>query len=122
MLRALVRSAGDGPAEPSWSAFWPAIQSRIASEPARPFRDPWWLPWWKPVWGHPRLAASGALAVGVAGAFALWPASQEPVLASSTPIVVQDVATTDPRDTVMVYSPKEQDMAVIWLFAAARDE
>jgi anti-sigma factor RsiW len=111
--RRLLVSALTVPPEPNWSGFWPAVQRRIVTQAAKPIREPWWLPWWKPVWGHPRLATSGLLAGGLALTLALWPSADN---ALAAPVVVQDVAVTDPRGSVMVYSNK--DTTVIWMFAA----
>src|SRR5262249_54846974 len=118
-MQALVLAASTSMVEPDWSSFWPGIHSRLATEAARPLRDAWWLPWWKPVWGHPRLATSAALALVLALGTMFWPGSNEVTRASASPIVVQDVATADPRGTVMVYSNKDSDVTVIWLFADA---
>lgn len=115
--RRLLRSGVAAPPEPDWSGLWPAIQRRIATEAPRPIQEPWWLPWWTPVWGHPRLATSGALAGALLLTFSFWPVNSE-VTASGSPVVVQDVAAADPRGTVMVYSNKDSDVTVIWVFAA----
>ena len=116
-LRRLVTAAAAGPAgPPDWSGFWAGIRNQIATQTAKPIREPWWLPWWKPVWGHPRLATSGVLAGALAVVFAFWPVANQ-LTGSSFPVVVQDVATGDPRDTVMVYSSKDSDVTVIWMFA-----
>ena len=118
-LEALVRSAVPEPAEPDWRGFWAGIQARIASEEPTPIRDPWWIPFWKPFWGHPRLAMGGAMAVMLAAILLLWPLpgreGQVP-LALAGPVVVQDVGTSDPERTVMVYSTPDQALTVIWLF------
>jgi hypothetical protein len=37
-------------------------------------------------------------------------------LAFAGPVVVQDVGTSDPERTVMVYSTPDQALTVIWLF------
>jgi len=121
-LETLVRSAVPDPAAPDWEGFWPAIRSRIVSEEPRPLRDPWWLPIWKPFWGHPRLAMGSVMAVVLAGVLLLWPLpgreGQVP-LAWAGPVQVQDVGTSDPDGTVMVYSTADQALTVIWLFPAA---
>ena len=113
-VRALVRAVAPRPAEPDWSGFWPAVRLRIETEVPRPFRDAWWRPLWKPVWGHPRVATSAAMAGALLFSVALWPAGHE--LAPGAPVLVQDVATSDPNGSVMVYN--KDDMTVIWVFAA----
>lgn len=117
-IRALVHSALPHPAEPDWAGFWPAVRVRIAEGGSRPIRDPWWLPLWKPVWGHPRLAFGGIMAGALALAFALWPGGERQVpVAWAGPVLVQDVATADPDQSVMVYSSPEHDLTVIWVFS-----
>lgn len=120
-LETLVKSAVSVPADPEWSGFWAGIQSRILTEEPRPVRDPWWVPFWKPLWGHPRLAMGGAMAVVLAMLLSLWPLPDRegrvPV-AWAGPVVVQDVGTTDPERSVMVYSTPDQALTVIWLFTS----
>ena len=119
-LQRLLKSAVAAPSDPDWSAFWPGIEARIhRQEPKpKPIRDPWWVPVWKPFWGHPRLALGGAMVAVLAVALSIWPfpGREAQVAASAGPIVVQDVGTSDPGRTVMVYSTPDQDLTVIWLF------
>jgi hypothetical protein len=112
-LRRLVRSA-EVPVDPDWSGFWPAVRLRIASEAPRPVREAWWLPFWKPVWGHPRVAMGSLAVSSLAAALVLWPSA--PVTVPRAPVVVQDVSTTDPNRSVMVYSNPDDDVTVIWVF------
>jgi len=117
-LRGLVRAAALPPGDPDWSTFWPAVRTRIETEAPRPLRESWWLPLWKPVWGHPRLATFGAMAAALLATVTLWPVSQDITTALTSPVVVQDVAISDPGGSVMVYSNKDSDVTVIWMFAA----
>jgi hypothetical protein len=112
-LRRLVRSA-EVPVDPDWSGFWPAVRLRIASEAPRPVREAWWLPFWKPVWGHPRVAMGSLAVSSLAAALVLWPSA--PLTVPRAPVVVQDVSTTDPNRSVMVYSNPDDDVTVIWVF------
>lgn len=117
-LRALVREAEAPVPEPDWSAFWPAVSRRIAAEHPKPVRDAWWLPYWKPVWGHPRVALS-ALAISTLVAFlVLWPSAETTTPALAGPVQVEEVSTTDPNRSVMVYSNPDDDVTVIWMFNA----
>ena len=100
------------PGPSDWTGFWPAVRVRIETEAPRPFRESWWLPLWKPIWGHPRLATSTVMAAVVLMAVSLQSVSNDPAV----PVMVHDVATSNPRDSVMVYSNK--DATVIWMFAA----
>ncbi|HEV8438883.1 MAG TPA: hypothetical protein VGT40_12370 [Methylomirabilota bacterium] len=107
------------PSEPDWSGFWPAVRAGIAREKSRPIRDPWWLPLWKPFWGHPRLALGGVMAGVLALIFSVWPGNDGQIPAAwAGPVVVQDVGTTDPDRSVMVYSTSDHTLTVIWLFSA----
>jgi hypothetical protein len=112
-LRRLVRSA-EVPVDPDWSGFWPAVRLRIANEAPRPVREAWWLPFWKPVWGHPRVAMGSLAVSSLAAALVLWPSA--PLTVPRAPVVVQDVSTTDPNRSVMVYSNPDDDVTVIWVF------
>jgi anti-sigma factor RsiW len=116
-LRGLVRASELPVTDPDWSGFWPALRLRLAAEAPAPVREAWWLPFWKPVWGHPRVAIGGLAVSGLALSLVLWPAP--PVStprAIAAPVVVQDVSTTDPDRSVMVYSSPEDDVTVIWVF------
>lgn len=49
-------------------------------------------------------------------AFSIWPAGERIPRAWATPVVVQDVGTSDPEGSVMVYSSPDYGVTVIWLF------
>jgi anti-sigma factor RsiW len=118
-LGRLLKAAVAEPADPDWSAFWPRIEARIRREEPKPIRDPWWVPLWKPFWGHPRLALSGAMVAVMAVALSLWPfPGRDGQMAYAGSVVVQDVGTSDPGRTVMVYEAPDQALTVIWLFPA----
>ncbi len=59
------------------------------------------------------------MAVMLAAIVLMWPLpgreGQVP-LAWAGPVMVQDVGTSDPERTVMVYSTPDQALTVIWLF------
>jgi len=115
-LSTLVRSSVGDPPDPDWSAFWPNVQSRLVREVPRPYRGHWWMPFWKPVWGHPRIAFGGAMAGALVLALSLWPGSEGQISSAwASPVVVQDVSSTDPEHSVMVYSTEDQGLTVIWL-------
>jgi hypothetical protein len=57
------------------------------------------------------------MAVALALAFSLWPGGEGQMPAAwAEPVVVQDVGTTDPDRSVMVYSTPDHALTVIWLF------
>ncbi|MGH7403698.1 MAG: hypothetical protein ACREKQ_14800 [Candidatus Rokuibacteriota bacterium] len=126
-LRVLVRSAEPAGGGPDWSGFWAAVRMRIATETPRPAREAWWLPFWKPVWGHPRVALGGVVGGVVvsmlAAVLVLWPSAQVTApTAHAAAVVVQDVSTTDPDRSVMVYSNPDDDVTVIWVFNSAEQD
>jgi anti-sigma factor RsiW len=101
-------------AEPDWSGFWPAIvrgvedaKHRKAPAPVVVARRSWWR--------QPRLTLGGALVAAALASFTLWQMTSGP-LAPDAPIFVSSAHTDDPRGTVVVYSPHEQqDVAVVWV-------
>jgi hypothetical protein len=74
-----------------------------------PVRRRWWQTAWRPRW-----ALGGALAVLML-AVGVWQLAPGPT-PSEAGVVVTSASTEDPRGTVMVYSTKEQDVAVVWVF------
>jgi hypothetical protein len=102
--------------DPDWAGFWPAVSRRIAAEHPAPVRDAWWLPYWKPVWGHPRVALGGLAISALVAALVVWPSPQTTTPALAGTVQVQDVSTSDPNRSVMVYSNPDDDVTVIWVF------
>jgi hypothetical protein len=61
------------------------------------------------------LTLGGALVAAVLATVTLWQLTSGP-LAPEAPIFVSSALTDDPRGTVVVYSPHEQqDVAVVWV-------
>ena len=57
------------------------------------------------------------MAAALVLAFSLWPGGEGHMpVAWAEPVVVQDVGTTDPDRSVMVYSTPDHALTVIWLF------
>jgi len=52
----------------------------------------------------------------LAVALVLWPSAETTTAAIAAPVQVQDVSTTDPSRSVMVYSNPDDDVTVIWVF------
>ena len=99
--------------DPDWSGFWPGIVRGIEDRKHREIPTPvvarrsWW---WRP-----RLTLGGALVAAALASVTLWQMTSGP-LAPDAPIFVSSAHTDDPRGTVMVYSPHEQqDVAVVWV-------
>ncbi len=115
-IRALLQrslSIGQSRAEPDWSGFWPGIVRGIGDAkhrdvPAPVARRASW--WWRP-----RLTLGGALVAAALVTITFWQLNSDP-LVPEAPIFVSSAHTDDPRGTVMVYSPHEQqDVAVVWV-------
>ncbi|MGH7306535.1 MAG: hypothetical protein ACRELZ_24910 [Candidatus Rokuibacteriota bacterium] len=61
------------------------------------------------------MTLGGALAAAVLASVTFWQMTSGP-LAPEAPIFVNSAHTDDPRGTVVVYSPHEQqDVAVVWV-------
>jgi anti-sigma factor RsiW len=115
-MRALLQrtlSLGQSRVEPDWSGFWPGVvrgieEAKHREAPAPGVARPSW--WWRP-----RLTLGGALVAAVVASVTLWQVTSGP-LAPEAPIFVSSAHTDDPRGTVLVYSPHEQqDVAVVWV-------
>ena len=70
--------------------------------------------WTRAVW-RPRLAFGGALAAVALVSLTLWQVYY-PAVAPEGAVIVRSARTEAPGGSVMVYSPPERDMAVIWVF------
>lgn len=97
-------------AEPDWTGFWPGVVRGIEAAKhatpasAAPVRVAW----------RPRVALAGALTAGLL-ALTLWQAMEGPPTIDSG-VIVQTAQTEAPGGSVMVYTPPEEDMTVIWVF------
>jgi hypothetical protein len=101
------------PAEPDWTGFWQGVVRGIEDRrDARPVEVPN-RRWWQTTW-RPRLALGGVLAAMLV-AVGMWQLAPGP-RPSEAGVLVTSAHTEDPRGTVMVYSTKEQDVAVVWVF------
>jgi len=116
-IRALLHrtlSLGQNRAEPGdWSGFWPGVVRGIEDAKHRGAPAPVPVP--RSWWWRPRLTLGGALVAAVLASVTLWQLTSGP-LAPEAPIFVSSAHTDDPRGTVVVYSPHEQqDVAVVWV-------
>lgn len=113
-LTALVREAAVVPPEPLWAEFWPSIRARIVE--AAPVGDqPAWgtRPAWPLEWLPRLLVGSAVVGIVLLGAV-LWRSENHRELVPG--IVVRALEVSNPRTSVMVFSPPEQEMTVIWVF------
>ena len=109
-VKTLVAEASAVP-EPDWTGFWPGIVRGIEDErrrvaPARSRRA--WNVW-------PRWAMGGAAVAAMALALLFWQGAQGPVPAEAG-VMVHAAESEHPGATVMVYTPPDRNMAVVWVF------
>ena len=112
-LRALMRRAGGAAGPVDWTGFWPGVVRRIQDGPvARPVEVHWR---WPRAVSRPRLAFGGAVAALVLASLTLWQSLYTPAVLEDG-VQVSVARTEMPDATVMVYTPSERDIAVVWLF------
>jgi anti-sigma factor RsiW len=109
-LSRVLRLGASPPAVPAWTGLWEGIRRGIEESRgeipsrARPGR-------------RPRLVAGVAAALATAAAVILWQVSHVPKTRPPDAAISVSSADTDDRDrTVMVYTPPERDLAVVWVF------
>ena len=107
-LQAMLQRTAAATREPDWTGFWPGVvrgvqDAKRAPAPARPRRAFW----------QPRWALGSAVAV-VLMSLGVWQMIPGPATMDAG-VIVSSARTEDPRGTVVVYSNKEQDVAVVWV-------
>ena len=98
-----------------WTGFWPGVLRGIDRERragVTPARQSWQG---RRALAHPRMAFGGALAAAVVASATLWQVLT-PTPAPAEPVIVHAANTEHPGASVMVYSPPERDLAVVWVF------
>jgi anti-sigma factor RsiW len=113
-LSVMLRHSVPSPAPPEWTGFWEGVRRGIEA----PRVEARALPRWRP-----RLVVGAAGALAVAASLMIlsqvpWP-SLTPRVASV--ISVSSADTDHPGGTVMVYSPPDQNFAVVWVFPESTD-
>lgn len=108
-LSALLRGGAPAPALPDWTGFWEGIRRQIEAPRIEVRPDPRW---------RPRLVISTAAAAAVGITVFLWQGSHTVFTPQTAAAISVSSADTDhPGSTVMIYSPPERDLAVVWVFA-----
>lgn len=106
-LHAMLQRTAAAAPEPDWTGFWPGVvrgvQDAKRAPVARPRRA-----FWQPRWALGSAVAAILMSVGV------WQLMPDPGTMDAG-VIVSSARTEDPRGTVMVYSNKEQDVAVVWV-------
>jgi hypothetical protein len=108
-LGTMLRENAPAP-PPDWTGFWEGIRRGIdAPRPVEPRARVGW---------RPRLVAGTAAAFVVGLSLILWQFPRAPFSSqAAAAITVNSADTSHPRGTVMIYSPPEKDLAVVWVFA-----
>lgn len=107
-LQALLRRTAAAAPEPDWTGFWPGVVRGVQDAKRAPVASPrrgFWVPRW---------ALGGAVAA-VLMTLGVWQMIPGPTVMDDAGVIVSSARTEDPRGTVMVYSNKEQDVAVVWV-------
>ena len=113
-LKTLVAEVSAVP-EPDWTGFFPGIvrgiedERRAVAAPQRHARRLW-----------PQWAVGGAAVATAALAFVFWQGGRVPPAAEAA-VQVHAANTENPGGTVMVYTPAEKDLAVVWVFDSDGD-
>lgn len=111
-LRTTLQQGAATAAPPDWTGFWPGIVRGVDDRRREVPTRPTWG--WSRVLRRPRLAFGGAVATALVASLTLWQAFYAPVAPEAA--VVVSANTEHPDGTVMVYSPPERDLAVVWVF------
>jgi len=114
-VRSLLRETLVAAVPADWTGFWPGIVRGIERERqavATPSRQAWQG---RRAIAHPRLAFGGALAAAAVASLTLWQVLG-PVSSIPDAVTVSAANSERPGASVMVYSPPERDLAVVWLF------
>lgn len=112
-LKSLMSRVVSPAGNPDWTGFWQGVVRRIEDGRVRKPVEIGWR-WPRAVW-RPRLAFGGAMAAALLVTLGLWQALYAPVVFDEG-VVVSAADTEVPDATVMVYTPPERDLAVVWVF------
>ena len=105
----ILRGSTSVPA-PEWSGLWEGIRHGI--ERSRLDVSIRARPGWRP-----RLVLATAAMCAIVAVVVLWQAPLlRPTPRADAAISVSSADTAHPRGTVMIYSPPEKDLAVVWVF------
>jgi anti-sigma factor RsiW len=108
-LSLMLRQSVPSPSLPDWTGFWEGIRRGLEAPRVEVRARPRW---------RPRLVAATAGALAVATAVVLWQVPRSSLTPRADAAISVSSADTDhPGGTVMVYSPPERDLAVVWVFA-----
>jgi anti-sigma factor RsiW len=108
-LADMLRQSAPPPAAPDWTGFWEGIRRSIETPPVvAPSRPRW----------RPRLVVGTAAALAVGASVLFWQMPRSPFTSqAAAAISINSADTSHPGGTVLIYSPPEKDLAVVWLFS-----
>ncbi len=108
----MLRRGLPSPRPPDWTGFWEGVRRGIETprvEAVAGMRPRWHV--------RPRFALGAAAALAVTALMLVWQVPRTPVMPIGEAAISVTSADTDrPNATVMVYTPPEKDLAVVWLF------
>jgi len=108
----MLRRGVPSPQPPDWTGFWEGVRRGIETprvETVGGTRFRWHV--------RPRFALGAAAAFAAAAFMLVWQIPRTPLMPLTEAAVSVTSADTDrPDATVMVYTPPERDLAVVWLF------
>lgn len=111
-LSAMLGRVVPSPESLEWTGFWEGVRRGIEEGRGKAAATSWTARW-----RHPRLIVGTAAALAVVALVVLWQAPRAPLTPPADAAISVSSADTDhPRGTVMIYSPPEKDLAVVWVF------
>lgn len=119
-LRAMLRRSLAVSAPTDWTGFWPGIV-RSLEDRRQPVLDG--APAGRhPLLVRPRLALGGAAAALVVVSVTIWQLSGGDPSPPESAVDVRSANTEVPGISLMVYSPPERDVAVIWMLGPEEED
>jgi len=107
-LQAMLQRTAAATPEPDWTGFWPGVVRGVQDAKRAPVASPPRRAFWQPRWALGGAVAAVLMSLGV------WQMIPGPGTMDAS-VIVSSARTEDPRGTVVVYSNKEQDVAVVWV-------
>ena len=106
----MLRENSPSPARPDWTGFWEGVRRGVEAPRVEVRARPRRL--------RPRLVVGTAAALAVGASVIFWQIPRTPLTSQAVAAVTVNSADTHrPGGTVMIYSPPERDLAVVWVFA-----
>ena len=107
----MLRRGLAAPAAPEWTGLWEGVRRGIEAPRLEPSRARPAVRW------RPRFAMAAVAALAVIAAVVFWQIPRPFTSRADAAVLVNSADTDEPGGAVMVYTPPEKDLAVVWLFA-----